>query len=107
MTTYTITFSDGSTLNDLRMNGDNFISDTELTAEDFEGKLEDSVLIECSDGTSYSLANAELIQVRQYGSEWWFIIRETPLDVIQKRQLEAAIQMLTDCLLEMSELLYS
>ena len=36
---YTITLSDGSTIEHLRLNGNNFISRIEVTEEDFEGKL--------------------------------------------------------------------
>lgn len=87
--TYKITLSDGRQLEGLRLNGNNYISDEPLTEEDFEGKLEEVTI---SDGQSeQTLTNCELIQVKQYGDEYWFIIREVPADVMAARQIRADI----------------
>lgn len=79
MTTYSVTLSDGTTLDGLRLNGNNFISDSELTEADFAGKL-DGVTIAASTGETEEHEEMELVQVKQYGSEWWFILCDVPAE---------------------------
>ena len=90
---YTITLADGKTITDLRLNGNNYISGSELTEDDFAGNLS-SVTI--SDGENEErLSNCELIQIRQFApGEWWFIIQEIPEDVFRMRQMQANIEYL-------------
>lgn len=72
--TWTITLADGTTLEGLTLNGNNFISTRKLTDEDFAGKLEHVTI---TDGeTTTELTNVELVQCMQYGTEYWFVLRE-------------------------------
>ena len=103
---YTIILSDGTTLENLYLNGNNFISDTLLTAANFEGKL-DHITIECSDGTVNELDNVELVRIKQYENQYWFVLRQLTADELYKKQLEDTISLLTNCILEISEELYS
>lgn len=100
--TYTITLSDGTVIYNLRLNGNNYISDTELTEDDFSGKL-DGVTITSSSGETEKHANMELIQVKQYGSEWWFILRDIPEAELKAASMDAQVlytAIVTDTLLE-------
>ena len=81
---YTITLSDGAKLTDLELNGNNFVSQTEVTVADFEGKLSRVVI---SDGETEEVLNdAELIQIAHYADGWYFILREIPEE--QRRQMD-------------------
>lgn len=73
---YTITLSDGTVLSDLTLNGNNFVSQTEVTEAMFVGKL-DTVTITDGENTDI-LHDAELVQIAQYADGWYFILREIP-----------------------------
>lgn len=72
--TWTIELADGTTLEGLSLNGNNYVSKKELTADDFNGNLSH---VKITNGeTTQELENAKLVQCQQYGSEYWFILRE-------------------------------
>ena len=87
---YTITLADGTEISNLRMNGNNFVSETEVTEDMFDGNLSEVTI---SDGESEQvLTPAELIQIAHYGDlGWYFIIREVPADILEKQQMQANI----------------
>lgn len=69
---YTIILNDGTKLENLRKNGDNFISDIPVDDSVFEGNL---AIVEISDGeTTETFTDMVLIQNRQYGDEYWFVL---------------------------------
>ncbi|MBR0035371.1 MAG: hypothetical protein IJP54_06815 [Synergistaceae bacterium] len=80
---YVITLSDGTRLENLKLNGNNFITTHEISEATFSGKLS-HVKIECNDddmklgGIRGEFSNMELVQCKKYGAEWWFILREIP-----------------------------
>ena len=104
--TYTIILADGTILSNLHLNGNNFISDTEITNEDFEGKLS-IITIECSNGEIKELHNVELVQIQHYSDGYYFILRELSPFEVKEQARDELIEMLTDCILEMSEQLYA
>ena len=89
---YTITLSDGSKLENLKLNGNNFITSQEISEETFRGKLS-HVKIECekedflTGGINVEFQNMELVQCKKYGSEWWFILRESPPEKFEMMRL--------------------
>ncbi|MBR0035263.1 MAG: hypothetical protein IJP54_06275 [Synergistaceae bacterium] len=110
--TYRITLSDGSVLEGLRMNGNNFISTRPLSAETFAGKL-GHVVIEATDTDAASLAgewdwdfcglggthaNMELIQLEHkggpLGGEWWFILADIPASRMREYQMRGDVDYL-------------
>ena len=103
---YTITLADGTILNNLRLNGNNFVSETEITEEDFEGKL-DQVTIVGTNGDLANLTHVELVQIRHYDDGYYFVLRELTPAEIKEQEIDNTIEMLTECILEMSEQLYS
>lgn len=71
---WTVTLDDGTAIGGLTLSGNNFISDTELTTEMFDGKLSK---ITATDGDStLEWNNAELVQITHPDSRWWFVLRE-------------------------------
>ena len=99
---YKITLADGTEIENLAINGNNFISDEELTESTFARKLH-TVTITGSDGSEEIIDNAELISLRKEGDKTWFIIREIPASVMKERKIQADIEyiaMMTDVNLE-------
>ena len=72
--TWTIELADGTTLENLRLNGNNFISGTKVTEGTFAGKLGEVTIR--SGETEEHHGNMALVQVKQVGSEYWFILRD-------------------------------
>ena len=71
---YTMTLSDGTKLENLELNGNNWISKTKITDKDFEGKL---VKVSATDGEyTYEFDNAVLVQIMELDNKYWFILRE-------------------------------
>jgi hypothetical protein len=101
MKTYTITFADGTKLENLTLNpgANTFHSASEITAEMFDGKLSE-VHIFASDGDMSQCAypdtlhNAELVQIMQPtdtpDGTWQFILREIPEDEAAKAKFPLA-----------------
>ena len=99
METYTVTLADGTVLAGLRLNGNNLVSDAPLSEVDFEGRLA-RVTVECSDGSRETVENAELVQVKRYGDEWWFILREPTEEQLYRRALDAEREMMLELMAE-------
>lgn len=93
---YTITLSDGTKLEGLKLNGNNFISGKQISEGVFRGKLT-RVKIECEDedkqagGMSGEFLNMELLQLKEYGGEWWFILREMPAEKYELLKLSGNV----------------
>jgi hypothetical protein len=120
MKTYTITFADGTKLENLTLNpgANTFHSASEITAEMFDGKLSE-VHIFASDGDMSQCAypdtlhNAELVQIMQPtdtpDGTWQFILREIPEDEAAKAKAEKRLTSLEsandDLVLMMADLI--
>lgn len=89
--TYTITLATGVMIANLMLNGNNFISDEDLTEDTFAGKLY-NVTITDSEGNTETIENGELISLYKEDGKTWFIIRETPVDVLKERKIQSDIQ---------------
>lgn len=86
---YTITLENGITIDDLRLNGNNFISQEEISEEIFDGNLGVVVI---SDGETDEIhKNMELIQITKMGNEYWFILRDIPKGEIEMAKLRSDI----------------
>lgn len=79
-TRYTITLADGTEVSNLRLNGNNYISDTPVLEELFTDNCSPLTV---SDGDTEEVhENAELIQIAQYGDEYWIAFRDlTPAEI--------------------------
>ena len=77
------------------LNGNNLISKTKVTEETFRGKLSKVMITGDAEADEAGLIgehhNMELVQVKKYGAEYWFILREIPAAVLEKLQDRADI----------------
>lgn len=94
---YTITLEDGTLLEDLRLNGNNFISDKKIDASVFDGRLGRVII---NDGESDEIhTNMALVQVDKMGDEYWFVLRDVSAEEIANAKLRADLDylaMMTD-----------
>lgn len=73
---YKITLTDGTVINDLKLNGNNFISSTEIEESIFDGNL---LTVTINDGEKDELhTNMKLVQISKVESEYWFVLRDIP-----------------------------
>ena len=87
---YTVTFADGTELSNLHLNGNNFVSDTPVTQEQFEYNCSPVTI---SDGTvTERHENMECIQVVQMPDGWYFILLDVPEQELWKRKVTADMQ---------------
>lgn len=76
---YRIKLSDGTIIDNLGMNGNNFVSATELTPEIFEGYLSPVIITNLDTDYEEVHEHMELVQiVNTYYTEgnWYFILRD-------------------------------
>ena len=86
---YEITLDDGRVLTDLTLNGDNFISKTEITEDELRGNCSS---ITISDGeTVEHHEHTELIQVIMVGDEYWISFHDLTEDEIKQARMRADI----------------
>ena len=75
---YTMTLSDGTQLKNLKLNGNNWITSEVITENTFSGKLNK---VSVTDGkTTQEYTGQTLVQIQQYGNEYWFILGEQTQD---------------------------
>lgn len=113
---YTLTLSDGSKLENLQLNGNNFLSETEVTPATFAGKLSEVHIAASGTPTEplpypETMHDAEMVQITPASEtpdgKWWFILREIPEEERYRKEMEQKNEMLTQCLMEMSEIVYA
>ena len=95
--TYSVTLSDGTKLDNLALNGNNFISPVKVTEADFKDKLS-KVTITDDDGKSTDCTDMVLVQLTQVGNESWFILGEKAQDDVSK--LQSAVAALTNMIMQ-------
>lgn len=89
--TFKITLADGTVLDGLGLNGNNYISSKKLTEADFADNL-DHITIEDADGNVEELENLELVQVKKYGKEYWFVLRQLSEQELKDLRTRANIE---------------
>ena len=100
--TFTVTLADGTQLGGLELNGNNFVSKTEVTADTFKGKLGRVIIEGNAEADEAGLIGThehmELVQVAHYtqathglADGWYFALRYIPADEQEKRQLRADV----------------
>lgn len=118
---YKIKLSDGTLLDDLELNGNNFITGKELTDADFSGKLS-YVEVTDDDGNTKTYYDMILIQCRKWqDGRTWFILsekseqqkkeealeQENALLKAQIKALDSQQEFLEDCLAELGQVVYA
>ena len=88
--TYSITLADGTVLDNLRLNGNNFISKTPVDPVLFNGNCSPVVI---SDGeVEETHENMELVQVTPYQGEYWFILRDLSSAELASMKMQSDIE---------------
>lgn len=100
-----ITLADGTTIENLALNGNNFVSAKKITEDMFEGKLSEVTIEGQLDGQEFNqtYTNMELVQIAKYGNKYYFILREKSQKEIEQEQIKSNIDylaMMTDVDLE-------
>lgn len=94
---YKITLSNGTVIDNLRLNGNNYISEKELSTDMFLGNLG---TVTINDGEKDAIyENMTLVQLAKYDDEYWFILRtmtKKELQEIKNRSDIDYIAMMTD-----------
>lgn len=70
----TIELSDGTIIENLTLNGDNFVSQTEITEDIFEDNLDGVTITIDGDETFHPMM--KLIQVTPMFGDWWFVLQD-------------------------------
>lgn len=104
MEIYTITLADGTTINNLALNGNNYISKTLIENSVFENNL-DEVIIEGSDGSTRTIKNAFLVQNIKVDDAWWFILAEKAEAEVEKENMQADIEAQAQAIMELAEII--
>ena len=87
--TWKVTLADGTSLDGLDLNGNNYISSTAVTEDTFTGKLS-SVTIEGPDGTQ-TYQDMKLVQISKVGKSYWLILAEKTAEEKQKELAATAL----------------
>lgn len=88
--TYKITLSDGTVIDNLKMNGNNFVSSVEINETIFDGNCS---TVTINDGEKDDRhTNMELVQITKVGNKYWFVIRDIPEDELAFIKLQSDIE---------------
>lgn len=89
---YSITLADGTLFENLRLNGNNFISRVPVIPEAFAGNCSPVTI---SDGETETVHEyAELVQITIYNGEYWIVLRDLSPEEIRRIKMESDIQYL-------------
>lgn len=81
---YAVTLGNGKRFTKLRLNGNNFVSEEEITKEDFEGGL---YSVDITDGVQdWHMEDVKLDAIQQHEDGWYFVLSEKSY---QEKQFEA------------------
>ena len=91
-----ITLSDGTKIENLRLNGNNFISEAKITENDFRGKLSKVIFEGKVEGKDFKQEcnNMELVQIAHYEDGYYFVLREIPQEELNKLKMQSDIEYL-------------
>ena len=100
-----ITLSDGTKIENLRLNGNNYISEEKLTEDDFKGKLSKVTIEGSEDGQEIKkeYEHMELVQIVHYEDGYYFVLRELSATELKEIKMQSDIEylaMMTDIDLE-------
>lgn len=96
--TFKITLADGTVLDNLGMNGNNYISEEAISADVFEDNLSRIEIEDEAEATKSVMHDCELVQIIEVDNEYWFILRE-------KTEEELSIDALNGAIIELAEII--
>lgn len=87
---YKITLSDGTVIDNLKLNGNNFISNEIIDPMLFNGNCSPVVI---SEGTNEEIHdNMELVQITQVNGDYWFVLRDIAISELKQLKLQSDIE---------------
>lgn len=87
---YSITLTDGTVLTNLKMNGNNYISQETVTEEIFNCNCSP---ITISDGTNDEVHDdMELVQITEMSGAYWFVLRDVPREELDRIKLRSDVE---------------
>ena len=90
--TYRITLADGTILDNLTMNGNNFISEEAIDASIFDGRCSPVII---NDGTNEEVhEHMDLVQVTTVDKKSWFVLRDIPQKELEQTKLKSDLEYL-------------
>ena len=108
MNKYTITMSDGIVLDNLTMNGNMYVSQTEIALEDLNAETLASVtIVETDDGGSHENTYMNMVcdGVLHWPEGWMFNLREMTQQEIERMELEMRLEEAEAALIELAGLI--
>lgn len=102
-----LVLADGTELDNITMENNMCASQVEVTAETLSDEALETVRIVPDEGEETILRYAKTDKVYRVGDEWHFVLVGAGDDEIRMRQLQEENEMLTECILEMSEIIYA
>ncbi len=85
MEKFKIALSNGNEIDNLTMNGNNFVSEEEITEDIFEGGLDD-VVITSSEGAEEVHEHMALVQIQQLYGAYYITLRDvTAAEIVQAK----------------------
>lgn len=89
---YRITLADGTVLDNLTVNGNNFISEEAVDDSIFDGTCSPIII---NDGTSEEIhEHMDLVQVTVVEGKSWFVLRDIPQKELEQAKLKSDIEYL-------------
>lgn len=85
-----ITLADGTVIENLLRNGDNFISFESIEQNIFDGNCS-PVLINDGEFEEFH-ENMELVQITEMNGEYWFVLRDLTPDELEKIKMQSDIE---------------
>jgi len=88
---YKIILSDGTIIDNLKLNGNNFISKESISSETFKGNCSPVTI---NDGSNDEVHNhMELVQITQDSiGDYWFILRDISTEELARIKMQADIE---------------
>ncbi len=86
---YKITLADGTEINNLQLNGNNFISTESIAKEIFHNNCSPTVINNGENDEVHD--NMELVQVIEVNGKHWFVLRDISTEELEKMKVKADI----------------
>lgn len=88
----TMTLANGNVIKDLILNGNNYVSNMEVTEKVFSGKISP---VRISDGVKEEiLENMKFVRIANWEDKWWILIQEKP-PISETEKLHADLEYLS------------
>lgn len=89
---YTVTLADGTIISNLKLNGNNYISNEPVDAAIFEGNCSPVIVNDGVDDEIHD--NMQLVQVTESAGEYWFVLRDLSNEELARMKMQSDIEYL-------------